>query len=156
MTDMLVKLYDLPPVPAVDGVTVRRALAPEMRMVVEWVAAQFGSGWAGECEVSFSRLPVACFIAVHDGRLAGFASYEATARGVFGPLGVAEAMRGRGIARALTLAALHDMRGQGYAYAVIGGVGEDNFAFYEKTAGATAIAGSAAETGMYRGMLPVA
>lgn len=153
MTDLLVKLYSLPPMPEVPSVTVRRALAAERHLVLAWVTQQFSAGWADECALAYARLPIACFVATQNGRLIGVSCYEATARGVFGPLGVAKEHRQRKIGRALTLAALHDMRAQGYAYAVIGGVLPDNFAFYEKTAAATPIAGSNPEDGMYRGML---
>jgi hypothetical protein len=61
MPDMLVKLYELPPVdPACEelrqgGVEVRRALPPEKHIVVGWVGDTFGRHWASECEVSFAR-----------------------------------------------------------------------------------------------------
>jgi predicted N-acetyltransferase YhbS len=62
---------------------------------------------------------------------------------------VAEEARGRGIGRALALAALHALKAQGYAYAIVGGVGPA--AFYAKAFGATAIDGST--PGIYGGML---
>ena len=72
MTDMLVRLWELPPLaPALDacakdGVVVRRALAPEKPVVLDWVQAHFAP-WAAEVDVAFARLPVACFVAVRDG-----------------------------------------------------------------------------------------
>lgn len=47
--------------------------------------------------------------------------------------------QGRGTGKALLLAALHAMRTQGYAYAIIGGAGGDLFGFYAKTAGVVVI-----------------
>ena len=44
MTDMLVKLYNLPPLEpelaamTAQGVTVRRALAPEKQLVLQWIS----------------------------------------------------------------------------------------------------------------------
>jgi predicted N-acetyltransferase YhbS len=73
------------------------------------------------------------------------------ARGMFGPTGVAERQRGRGIGTALLFASLRAMRRQGYAYAVIARVGPEEF--YRRAVGATVIAGS--EPGVYRGKLEV-
>lgn len=155
MPDMLVKLYTLPPVEPLlarlseEGVGVRRALAPEKHRVIEWVREDFGTGWASECEVAFARQPIGCFIAVEDDNIVGFACHDATCKNFFGPTGVSEAQRGRGIGQALLLACLHAMAAQGYAYAIIGGVGPAEF--YAKVAGATNIEGSV--PGIYRGIL---
>lgn len=149
MPDMLVKLYDLPPRQPVEGVDLRRGLVPEKHIVTEWVATRFEPGWASECEVAFARQPVACFLAVETGALLGFACYDATMRGFFGPTGVDEAARGRGIGAALLLACLHDMHAQGYGYAIIGAAGPTGF--YEKHLGAIAIPDS--WPGVYRGLL---
>jgi GNAT superfamily N-acetyltransferase len=152
MADMLVKLYDLPceapPLPS--GITVRRALGPEKTPVVEWVASAFSRGWADECELAIARRPIACFIAHEGHALAGFCSYDATARGLLGPIGVAERYRGKGLGRCLVLAALKDMAAQGYAYAVVGWAGPQDF--FARTAGAIPIPDS--KPGLYRGLLP--
>jgi GNAT superfamily N-acetyltransferase len=155
MPDMLVKLYELPPVQPVleqqkaQGIDIRRALPPEKRAVVEWVADKFGNGWASECDVAFSNNPVSCFIAVKDGQLIGFACHDATCKDFFGPTGVDPACRGKGTGKALLLACLDAMAAQGYAYAIIGGAGPVDF--YAKVAGATVIDGSV--PGIYKGML---
>jgi GNAT superfamily N-acetyltransferase len=150
MSDLLVKLYSLPPRSAPPtGVDIRRAFAAEKRLVCDWVATQFSSAWASECEAAFARLPAACFLAVRAGELLGFASYDATARGFFGPTGVAESERNHGIGAALLSAALHDMASQGYGYAIIGAA--DSLEFYRKHAGAIEIADS--EPGFYRGKI---
>lgn len=146
MPDLLVKLYELPDTAArtsalsQQGVCVRRAMAYERSPVVRWVLERFGEGWAGECEVSFSRQPIACHIATRQGRILGFACHDATALGIFGPTGVDENERGRGFGAALLLASLHAMAQRGYAYAVIGGAG--SLRFYERVCGATEIAGT--------------
>ena len=145
MHDMLVRLYALPRLDeavatcAARGVTVRRALAPEKRAVLDWVRAHF-AGSAAEVETAFAQVPVTCFIAVRDNAMLGFACYDVTCRNFFGPEGVAAEERGRGTGRALLLAALHAQRAQGYAYAIIGGVGPAEF--YTKTVGAVPIADS--------------
>ncbi|HKY51678.1 MAG TPA: GNAT family N-acetyltransferase [Candidatus Limnocylindria bacterium] len=144
--DMLVPLYDLPDASAriealrAGGIEVRRALAPERHVVVGWVREQFGEAWASECEVSFGRLPISCFRAQRGQEILGFACYDATAKGFFGPTGVLESERAGGIGTALLLLALQAMAAEGYAYAIIGGVGPAGF--YQKTVGAVPIAGS--------------
>ncbi len=149
MTDMLVKLYELPPYKVPEGADLRRALAPEKHIVVNWVRRHFSDYWASECEVSFARTPISCFVAVVDGKLAGFACYDATCKAFFGPTGVDEDMRGRGLGKALLLACLHAMWHEGYGYAIIGGIGPAEF--YSKAVGATIIENST--PGIYSGML---
>ena len=155
MTDMLVKLYELPELAPVlvkqqaEGIDVRRALAAEKHLIANWVRVNFSATWGSECEVALSHHPVSCFVAVHEGQLVGFACHEATCRGFFGPIGVAESARVKGTGKALLLACLHDMWTQGYGYAIIGGVGP--IEFYEKVVGATVIENST--PGVYRGVL---
>jgi ribosomal protein S18 acetylase RimI-like enzyme len=153
--DYLVNLSLLHPDPALvarleaAGITIRRALAPELELATDWVRRSFNPGWAGETAVAFSRQPPTCFLATQGGQLIGFSCHEATARGFFGPTGVDEAARGKGIGRALLLASLLDLKVMGYAYAIIGDVGPS--AFYERTVGATQIPNS--EPGIYAGLL---
>jgi predicted N-acetyltransferase YhbS len=145
MHDMLVKLYALPSLEealaavAANGIVVKRAIAPERNAVVDWVGTNFGSS-VSEVEIAFAQVPATCFVALHEGRVVGFACYDVTARNFFGPEGVDPSMRGKGIGRALLLSALHAQRTAGYAYAIVGGVGPA--AFYEKCVGATSIEGS--------------
>ena len=140
---MLVNLLRLPAFePALSelrgaGLVVRRAQPWELMEVRAFVAENFDARWADEVTVGFMRQPLAVFVALREGRLAGFAAYECTRRNFFGPTGVAEGERGRGAGRALLLACLWAMREMGYAYAVIGGVGPA--AFYERAVGATVI-----------------
>ena len=154
MSDMLVKLWELPSLgPAIDsaagrGVIVRRALAPEKPLVLAFVRAHWPM-WEAEVDVAFARMPVACFVAARGDALVGFACHDAIAPDFFGPTAVLEPSRGQGIGRALALAAMHALKAQGYAYAIVGGVGPA--AFYEKAFGAVAIPGSA--PGIYAGMM---
>jgi GNAT superfamily N-acetyltransferase len=156
MPDMLVKLYELPPLEPVleaqrqKGIDIRRGLAPEKNRVLAWVGEHFSDYWVSECDVAFTRLPVSCFIAVQDNTILGFACYDTAARGFFGPTGVDEHQRGRGIGAALLLMTLHGMLQIGYGYAIIGAVGPADF--YTRVAGATVIPDST--PGMYRGLLP--
>ncbi len=155
MSDLLVRLYSLPVLaPAIEavqqeGFEIRRALSPENPVLLPWVSNHFSEGWAAECQAAMMRQPPSCFIATRGQDLCGFAAYEATSRNFFGPIGVLPAFRTKHIGRALLLAALHAMHGEGYAYAVIGSAGPAEF--FRKTVGATVIEDSS--PGIYRGML---
>ncbi len=151
MADMLVKLYELPKPEALSegGITVRRAYPSEKGILTGWIKDNFSQGWADECGITFSGHPVKTFIAVRENDILGFAAYDASALGFFGPTGVAESARGLGIGKVLLLETLHAMKDSGYGYGIIGGVGP--VGFYSKTVGAVEIEGST--PGIYRGML---
>ncbi|WP_193214815.1 GNAT family N-acetyltransferase [Luteolibacter marinus] len=156
MIDMLVRLYDLPESGDLykkvegQGITLRRARAFEKHTVAEFARTHFSAKWVSEVEVALSRQPVACFIATRDKRILGFACYDTTARGFFGPTGVAEEARGTGIGKALLFRSLEALRELGHAYAFIGGVGPREF--YEKACGAIEVPGS--DPGIYGDILP--
>ena len=143
MPDMLVNLLRLPPVDAAleelreAGVVVRRARPWELTAVREFVIGHFGRAWADEISPGLVRQPATVFVALREGRLVGFAAYECTRKNFFGPTGVVESERGRGVGRGLLLAALRGLRELGYAYAIIGGVGPAEF--YERAVGARLI-----------------
>jgi predicted N-acetyltransferase YhbS len=119
------------------GLVVRRAQPWELRPLREFIAENFSQSWADEISGGLVRQPVTVFVALREGRLVGFAAYECTRKDFFGPTGVVESERGRGIGRALLVASLWGLRELGYAYAVIGGVGPAEF--YERTVGARLI-----------------
>lgn len=156
MIDMLVRLYALPETAELysavesQGVVLRRARAFELHTVREFVRENFSAKWVSEVEVAMSRQPIACFIATKDRQVIGFACYDTTQRGFFGPTGVGETARGTGLGKALLFKSLEALRELGYAYAVIGGVGPREF--YEKACGAIEIPGS--DPGTYNDLLP--
>ena len=156
MIDMLVRLYDLPKSEPIyercaeAGVILRRPGVYEKHLVAAFAQQCFSPKWASEVEVAMTRQPVTCFIATKDKEIIGFACYDTTARGFFGPTGVAEAARGAGVGKALLLLCLEGLREQGHAYGVIGGVGPKEF--YAKAVGAIEIPGS--DPGIYRDILP--
>ena len=141
MTDMLVKLYNLPEiwssnlVPA--GITIRKPVAAEKTMVVDWVRSNHSEFWASETDIAFTRSPVSCYVAQSGTTLVGFACYDTSALGYFGPTGVSESFQKRGIGKALLLACLQEMKLKGYGYAIIGWAGPEEF--YAKAAGAVTI-----------------
>ena len=154
MADLLVRLYDLPHFEAEArvadaGIVVRRAMSPERQIILDFVRDNFYPAWVGEVALGMSQMPVTVWIAVRDGQLLGFACHDTTAKGFFGPTGVAEVARHQGIGEALLIATLKGMREAGYAYAVIGDPGPVEF--YRKRLDALEIPGS--EPGVYKGML---
>ncbi|WP_353626023.1 hypothetical protein [Bacillus sp. JCM 19041] len=84
MSDMLVPLYRLPKEKeASNDFNIRRALAPEKSIILDWVKNHFGQAWSDECDVAFSNAPVTCYIAIQDEELIGFACYDATMKNFF-------------------------------------------------------------------------
>ncbi|HEU4758905.1 MAG TPA: GNAT family N-acetyltransferase [Dehalococcoidia bacterium] len=152
MPDMLVRLYALPDgkhyldKAAAVGFAVRRAEPWDRLRLRQFVTREFGELWAVEADRAFIHSPITGYVAQQDGGICGFAVYECTRRGFFGPTGVREDLRGKGLGATLLLRCLESMREMGYAYAVIGGVGPASF--YEKVCGAFVIPGS--EIGVYR------
>ena len=157
MADMLVKLYDLKDDPALyerleaEGIKIKQALSPGKHRVLAFIRENFGEGWASECDAAFANQPVSCYIAVKDREVVGFGCYEATARDYFGPTGVREDMRRKGIGKAILLKCMFGLSHMGYAYAIIGSAAESAVKFYEETTGAVKIEGS--ERGVYGRMI---
>ena len=145
MPDLLVNLLKIPALEDTQGFVIRRAQPFELTPVRHFVETNFSLSWADETSVGFARQPVSVFIATVDRELAGFAAYECTRRGYFGPTGVVEAARGKGIGKALVLASLWALREMGYVYAIIGAAGPVRF--YQKAVGAIIIPDS--EPGIY-------
>src|SRR5437016_11338295 len=150
MPDLLVNLLKLPSLgPPVDGVNIRRAQPFEITRVRQFIEQNFSVAWADEISVGFANKPVTVFIATRDQRVIGFAAYECTRKAFFGPTGVAESQRGRGIGKALLIASLWGLRELGYVYGIVGGAGPVEF--YRDTVGATVIPDS--EPGIYTDLL---
>ncbi len=143
MPDMLVHLLKLPALDPVlsqmreSGVIIRRAHPFEITPVRGFTEAHFGTTWADEISVGFANKPTSVYIAIRGGQVVGFGAYECTRRGFFGPTGVAESERGKGVGKALLIACLWGLREMGYAYGVIGGAGPTEF--YARAVGATVI-----------------
>lgn len=155
MLDLLVHLLKLPPLaPAIEplnaqGITVRRARSFELSMVRSFIEDNFSPSWADEVSVGFASKPITVYLATHNRSIIGFAAYDCTARGFFGPEGVAEPFSKRGIGKALLLSCLWGLREIGYVYAIIGQAGPIDF--YVKTVGAVPIADS--DPGIYVDLL---
>ena len=143
MPDMLIKLFEI----ADDwrlvaeqekrAIIIRKPIGPEKHIIIDWVSDHFGAGWASEADTAFCNKPRTCFIAVKEATIIGFACYDATALGFFGPIGIEKSNRKQGIGRALMTACLLDMKLKGYGYAIVGAV--EDTEYYKKTVGALEI-----------------
>ena len=154
MTDLLVNLYsrrldELAGRVADVAATIRAALPPELHIVADWIRSNFSEYWVSEATVAMAHQPPGCLVATVDGDLVGFACYDATARGFFGPTGVAEGARDNRIGLALFYHTLMAMKAQGYAYAVIGSAGP--IEFYVNAVGALPIPSERED--IYQGLL---
>lgn len=155
MADLLVKLYELPEsgrlcaALAEKGIEIKRAIGPEKQAVVAWVLANFSKAWASEADVAFSQTPPSIFVAVKEKAVIGFACYDSTAKGFFGPIGVDQNVRAGGLGKALLVRTLEAMREAGYGYAIVGWAGPVDF--FKKAVGAVVIEGS--EPGVYKNLI---
>ena len=155
MPDLLVRLYDLPVLASEArvreaGIVIRRPIGPERQVLINWIGERFSDYWISEASVAMSQQPATVYIAVRNAELLGFACYDTTAKGFFGPTGVDEAARGQGIGEALLIATLRGMREAGYGYGIIGDPGPVDF--YKRHIDMTEIPKST--PGVYAGMLP--
>ena len=155
MPDLLVNLLQLPSLePQLEQLSraeiiVRRAQPFEISKVRSFITENFSTAWADEISFGFAAKPVTVYIATMNRTVVGFAAYECTRRAFFGPTGVVDSMRGRGLGKVLLMASLHGLRELGYAYGIIGGAGPVEF--YQKTVGAVVIADS--DPGIYTDLL---
>lgn len=131
------------------GIVIRRAQPFEITQVGDFVAQEFSLAWADEVSVGFVNKPVTLYLAVLAKKIVGFAAYECTRRGFFGPTGVVDNMKSRGIGKALLLASLWGLRELGYIYGIIGRAGP--IEFYQKAVGAIIIPDT--DPGIYTDLL---
>ena len=150
--DMIANLTHMPDCIDVEGVDIKLAYTTDKNRVMNFIRENFSEGWALEAEYAMMQSPRKCFIAVENKQIIGFACYDTTAMGFFGPIGVAKSQRGRNIGQALTLRVLHAMREYGYGYAIIGWVGQaENF--YRKVVNAEWINGGEPKNSVYWNMI---
>lgn len=137
--DLIVDLYALNFKKQNDRVTIKRVLSPDSDIVLAFIEKHFNKRWVSEAKSGLYKPQSTCFIAVKDKDIVGFACYDATSKGYFGPMGVDQAFRGQSIGQSLVVACLEAMYFDGYGYAIIGSVGVETWPFYFKTCGATPI-----------------
>ncbi|MGQ9629835.1 MAG: GNAT family N-acetyltransferase [bacterium] len=118
-----------------EGIEVRRLEERDRPAFDAMLRAEWSENWYYEAMTSFENEPISTFIALREGKILGFASYDTNMfPGTFGPMGTSQELRGKGIGSALFLRCMRDMRDKGYKRAEIGWVGP--IVFYSKAANA--------------------
>lgn len=150
--DMIVGLYHLPEINCDKNIKIKRAFVGDKEAILDFVEKNFQKNWVYEVEHALMAEVSKCFIATEQGKLIGFACFDSSAKGFFGPIGVSPERRGENIGQALLVRTLMAMREYGYAYAIIGWVSEaENF--YRKTVGAEFIKGGNPENSVYSNLI---
>lgn len=151
-SDMIVGLYSLPELDEINGIKLKRAFVGDKETILGFVEKNFRKNWVYEAEHSLMAEVSKCFIATENGEIVGFACFDSSAKGFFGPIGVLPSKRGEGVGKALLLRTLYAMKEYGYAYAIIGWVSEAE-QFYRKTVGAEFIKGGNPENSVYSNLV---
>lgn len=150
---MIVNLTALPEPPRLEeGIRIKRGFVGDKDEILRFVYDNFGPGWKPEVEKALMLQPSTCFIATENGKLLGFACYDVSALGFFGPTGVKESERGRHIGAALLIRTLEAMADAGYGYGIIGWAHEAA-GFYEKFVSASYIPGGEPENSVYANLI---
>lgn len=119
-----------------DGVVIRRLEVHHRDSFDRYLTRRWQPAWRTEALMAMDperRLPPG-FLALANGAIAGFAVYDSTRPGWFGPTGVNEELRGRGLGEALLRACLRDWQAEGRDRCEIAWIGP--MAFYSRTVGA--------------------
>ena len=150
--DMIVGLYNLPAMNCDENIKIKRAFVGDKETILAFAEEFFQKNWVYEVEHALMEEVSKCFIATEKGKLVGFACFDSSAKGFFGPIGVRPDHRGENIGQALLVRTLNAMREYGYGYAIIGWVSEaENF--YRKTVGAEYIKGGNPENSVYSNLI---
>ena len=150
--DMIVGLYNLPQVEISKTIRIKRAFVGDKEEILEFVKKNFQKNWVYEVEHALMESVSKCYIATEDGEILGFACFDSSAKGFFGPIGVDPARRGEEIGKMLLVKTLESMREYGYGYAIIGWVNEAE-QFYKKTVGAEYIKDGNPENSVYSNLV---
>lgn len=119
---------------AAEGIVVQRASDSDISATAAFVLQTFSRGWQIEVEEArrFSLPPLN--VAIYREQVVGFAAYDVTGYGRFGPTGTRPDLRQRGIGGALLKMCLQQMYERGDSMAEIAWAGP--VAFYAKEVGA--------------------
>lgn len=150
--DMIVGLYHLPTAEVAQTIKIKRAFVGDKETILNFVRENFQNNWVYEVEHSLMQSPSKCFLATENGKILGFACFDASAKGFFGPIGVDPRRRKENIGQALLIRTLNAMREYGYGYAIIGWVSDAEM-FYRKTVGAEFIKGGNPENSVYSNLV---
>ena len=120
--DMIVSLYNLPEIKVNENIKIKRAFVGDKDIILDFVGKYFRKNWVYEVEHSLMEEVSKCFVATEDGKIIGFACYDSSAKGFFGPIGVEPKRRGENIGQAFlvrTLSAIKDNEKLKDAYSLV-------------------------------------
>lgn len=146
--DMIASLYNLPQVKINEKIQIKRAYPSDKDIILDFIKKNFEKNWIYEAEYAIVSDISKCFVAVDNKKIIGFACFDSSAKGFFGPMGVLKKRRGEKIGATLLYKTLLAMKEYGYAYAIIGWV-NDAKEFYEKTINAQVIQNSSPSNSVY-------
>ncbi|MEM2884646.1 MAG: GNAT family N-acetyltransferase [Thermoproteota archaeon] len=104
---------------AKEGYAFSTASQDKKEEVAEWVHSNFGPLWSHEVSEAFRHSPPSVLLASKEGKTVGFAAYSALELDWFGPIGVVEGERRKGIGSVLLFKSLANMREDGRKSATI-------------------------------------
>lgn len=99
-------------------------------------------GWLMEIEKGLCSPTPKVYVAINNGEIVGFACWDCSGLGYFGPFGVSSKYRNKGIGTELFTTCMDAMKFFGYGYSIIGWVTDEKddlhspIKFYEKLANA--------------------
>ena len=131
--------------PAAGITPLREHRTPER--ILGWIDAEFGGTWSSEAALGgiwiFEDAAGPVAFAAFDPRGLRFhwlrSWAERGAVGIFGPIGVVERARGKGLGTILVRASMYSLRERGYRQGLIPVVRPDIVPFYERSASATMV-----------------
>lgn len=147
--DMIANLYEKDRWRTTNNFGTRVVFPSDSIKVLDFVRIEFPeeTGWL--LEIKHALQECKCVISVVDGKIVGFACYDCTGKGYFGPFGVAEEYKKRGIGTEILCECFDLMKAEGYGYAIIGWVDASDCKFYEKVADAWYIPNSEPSKTLY-------
>lgn len=114
---------------AASGIEVRRVRIDDEDRIAAFFGEYFGEGWLREVQLSMRCDPPAVHVALRDDRIIAFSAHSSmnVEWGNFGPMGTADAARGKGIGHVLLYRCMADLKAAGHATAVIPWIGPYRF-----------------------------
>ncbi|WP_052504379.1 GNAT family N-acetyltransferase [Rossellomorea aquimaris] len=127
--------------PGDPAVQISPVQAEDENELLMWVEGHFGKPWSKTLLQAFqsSGDSIPIIKAKEKGELIGFAAFDVykNKKGIYGPMGVLQATRHKGVGKGLLYHALQGMQEKGYMYAVLKEAGP--IEFYEKMCNAKLI-----------------
>ena len=116
------------------GITFKTGWQIATTDLLSWVERKFSPFWSNEVEFALKRDSPSVFVASNEtGELLGFATINGLAPGRFGPAGVSDSQRGKGIGTVLLYDAFQALKDQGFPKAVVHWT--DHLFFYTQVPG---------------------